>query len=98
MFSAVVVAILGSIVLGGLGGGTGEAMELLARTASAGVLAQTFRFVFIACALVLAFGMSFLIAMEERVLRGPATESPAAGAPTAPATPIPSELDPKQDK
>jgi hypothetical protein len=37
------------------------------------------------------FGMAFLIAMEERVLKGPATTSPAAGAPTAPATPIPAE-------
>jgi hypothetical protein len=42
-----------------------------------------------ACALVLAFGMAFLISMEERVLKGPAT--PAAVAPTAPATPIPAE-------
>jgi len=37
------------------------------------------------------FGMAFLIAMEERVLKGPATTSPAATAPTAPATPIPAE-------
>jgi hypothetical protein len=50
-----------------------------------------FSFVFLACALVLGFGMAFLIAMEERVLRGPSTHSPAAGAPTAPATPIPAE-------
>jgi hypothetical protein len=42
-----------------------------------------------ACALVLAFGMAFLIAMEERVLKGP-TPSPAAEA-TGPATPIPAE-------
>jgi hypothetical protein len=36
--------------------------------------------------------------MEERALRGPATQSPEAGAPTGPATPIPSDLDPKHDK
>jgi hypothetical protein len=64
-------------------------VEMLARTASADVLGYAFRFVFMACALVLAFGMAFVIAMEERVLKGPA--SPAAEAPTAPATPIPAE-------
>jgi hypothetical protein len=64
-------------------------VEMLARAASANELATAFRFVFMACALVLAFGMAFLISMEERVLKGPAT--PAASAPTAPATPIPAE-------
>ena len=52
-------------------------------------LAYAFRFVFMACALVVAFGMVFLIAMEERALKGPS--SPAAEAPTGPATPIPAE-------
>jgi hypothetical protein len=84
LFSALVVA-----VLGGLGGVTGMSVEMLARAASANELATAFRFVFMACALVLAFGMAFLISMEERVLKGPAT--PAAVAPTAPATPIPAE-------
>ena len=87
LFSSLVVAILGAIVLGGLGGETGAAMETLARTASADVLAVAFRFVFLACALVLAFGMAFLIALEERPLQGP--PSAAAEAPTAPATSIP---------
>ena len=90
LFSALVVAVLGAIVLGGLGGVTGMAVETLARAASAPELAYAFRFVFMACALVLAFGMVFLIAMEERVLKGPAP-SPAAEAPTGPATPIPAE-------
>jgi len=44
-----------------------------------------------ACALVLAFSVAFVIALEERVLKGPSAHSPAAGAPTAAATPIPSE-------
>jgi hypothetical protein len=83
--------VLGAIVLGGLGGVTGVSMEMLARTASAHALGVAFRFVFMACTLVVAFGMAFLIAMEERALKGPATHSPAAGAPTAPATPIPAE-------
>jgi MFS family permease len=87
LFSSLIVATLGAIVLGGLGGGTGTAVESLARAASAHELSIAFRFVFLACAVVLAFGMAFLIAMEERPLKGP--PSPAAEAPTAPATPIP---------
>jgi hypothetical protein len=89
LFSALVVAILGAIVLSGLGGATGEAVETLARASSVATLAHAFRFVFLACALVLGFGMAFLLAMEERPLRGPTARSPQAGAPTAPATPIP---------
>jgi EmrB/QacA subfamily drug resistance transporter len=91
LFSALVVAVLGAIVLGGLGGVTGMSVEMLARAASAHTLAVAFSYVFMACALVLGFGMAFLIAMEQRPLRGPATHSPAAGAPSGPATPIPAE-------
>ncbi len=90
LFSALVVAILGAIVLGGLGGVTGMSIEMLARAASSAELSFAFRFVFLACALVLAFGMAFLIGMEETPLRGPGP-SAAAEAPTAPATPIPAE-------
>jgi MFS family permease len=79
LFSALIVAVLGAIVLGGLGGVTGMSVEMLARSASASELSYAFRFVFLACALVLTFGMAFLIGMEERPLKGP----------TAPATPIP---------
>ena len=89
LFAALVVAVLGAIVLGGLGGVTGMSVESLAHAASANELAFAFRFVFMACALVVAFGMTFLIAMEERVLKGP--PSAAAEAPSAPATPIPAE-------
>jgi EmrB/QacA subfamily drug resistance transporter len=89
LISALVVAVLGAIVLGGLGGTPGMSMEMLARAASAHELSIAFRFVFMTCALVLAFGMAFLVSMEERVLKGPPTA--AAEAPTAPATPIPSE-------
>jgi hypothetical protein len=88
LFSALVVAVLGAIVIGGLGGVTGMSVETLARVASEHSLAVAFRFVFIACGLVLSFGMAFLIALEERPLKGPATPSPAAGAPAAPVTPI----------
>jgi EmrB/QacA subfamily drug resistance transporter len=91
LFSALVVAVLGAIVLGGLGGVAGMSVEMLARTASAPELAYAFRFVFLACALVLSFGMAFLISMEEKPLKGPPVPSPAATSPTAPATPIPAE-------
>ncbi len=87
LISALVVALLGAIVLGGLGGVSGMSLEMLARAASAHELAVAFRFVYLACALTLAFGMAFLIGMEERPLKGP--PSAAAEAPTAPATPIP---------
>jgi len=87
LFSSLVVAILGAIVLGGLGGETGAVMETLARTAPPHELAIAFRFVFLTCGLVLAFGMAFLIAMEERPLKGPPSAS--AEAPVAPGTPIP---------
>jgi EmrB/QacA subfamily drug resistance transporter len=91
LFSALVVAVLGAIVLGGLGSVAGMSVEMLARTASAPELAYAFRFVFLACALVLSFGMAFLISMEEKPLKGPPAPSPAATSPTAPATPIPAE-------
>ena len=88
LFSALVVAVLGAIVLGGLGGEAGSAaVETLARTASAEALSVAFRFVFLACAGVLTIGMAFLIALEERPLKGP--PAPGAEAPAAPATPIP---------
>jgi len=89
LFSALVVAVLGAIVLGGLGGVPGSALETLARAASSAELAHAFCFVYLACALVLAFAMAFLIAMQEHPLRGPPSAS--AEAPTAPATPIPAE-------
>ncbi len=91
LFSALVVAVLGAIVLGGLGGVAGMSVEMLARTASAPELAYAFRFVFLACALVLSFGMAFLISMEVRPLKGPSTSSQVTQTPTAPATPIPAE-------
>jgi EmrB/QacA subfamily drug resistance transporter len=89
LFSSLVVAVLGAIVLGGLGGVAGMSVEMLARAASAHELSFAFRFVYLTCALVLAFGMCFLIAMEEKPLKGPTPPSGGATAPSAPATPIP---------
>jgi hypothetical protein len=62
-------------------------VEMLARNASVNELSYAFRFVFLACALVLTFGLAFLIGMEEKPLKGP--NPPSGGAPTAAATPIP---------
>ena len=80
---------MGAIGLGWLGGTAGMSIDMLARAASAHELATAFRIVFLACGLVLAFGMSFLIAMEERPLKGPSPPSEGAIAPSAAATPIP---------
>jgi ABC-type Fe3+ transport system permease subunit len=91
LFSALIVAVLGAIVLGHLGGEAGTALETLAHAASADALAAAFRYVFMAAALVLCIGLAFLIAMEERPLKGPTPPSEGAVAPTAPATPIPDE-------
>ena len=91
LFSSLIVAVLGAIVLGHLGGASGGGVEDLARAASADVLTQAFRAVFATCALVLCIGFALLIALEERPLRGPTPPSEGAIAPTGPATPIPDE-------
>ncbi len=81
--SALIVALFGAIVLGGIGGGDGVSVEALARSASGADLASIFAFVFLAGALVLGFGLAFIIGMEQRPLRGPAAkEQPAAAVAT----------------
>jgi EmrB/QacA subfamily drug resistance transporter len=83
--SALTVALLGAIVLGGIGASGGVSVEALARTASEPALAYAFRFVFLAAMLILCFGLAFLIGMEEKPLRGPAKEAPPpTDAPSAP--------------
>jgi len=81
LFSSLIVAVLGAIVLGHLGGGKGGAVEALARAASSDVLVQAFRYVFATCALVLCAGLALLISLEERPLRGapPSPEGAVAG-------------------
>ncbi|MGN6571448.1 MAG: MDR family MFS transporter [Pseudolabrys sp.] len=91
LFSSLVVAVLGAIVLGHLGGANGGAVEALARAASADVLTEAFRHVFATCALVLCVGLALLIVLEERPLRGPTPPSEGTGAPAASGTPIPEE-------
>jgi EmrB/QacA subfamily drug resistance transporter len=84
--SALVVALLGAIVLGGIGASGGMSVESLARTASEPALAYAFRFVFLAAMLVLCFSLAFLIGMEQKPLRGPAKKE--VPPPDAPATPV----------
>jgi EmrB/QacA subfamily drug resistance transporter len=84
--SALIVALFGAIVLGGLGGGIGVSVEALARTASGADLATVFRFVFLAGALVIGFGLAFTIGMEQKPLRGPAAKEQTT--PDAPGTPV----------
>jgi Na+/melibiose symporter-like transporter len=89
LMSSVVVAVLGAIIIGGLDGAGGVAVESLAQAAAGHDLVIAFRFVFMAVVLVLAFGLCFLIAMEEKPLRGPAAAAPVGetGAPAAPTPP-----------
>jgi EmrB/QacA subfamily drug resistance transporter len=89
LFSSLVVAALGAVVLGVIGGVSFEGAGLtdIAALAPAKDIERAFSFVFLACAAVVSLGIAFLIAMEERPLKGPPSSS--AEAPTAPATPIP---------
>ena len=91
LFSSLVVAVLGAIVLGGLGGTAGMSIDMLARAASAHELAFAFRFVFLACGLVLAFGMVVSDRDGGAAAEGAASAIGGAIAPSAAATPIPAE-------
>lgn len=77
---ALIVAVFGAILLG-LSGLNGAAnFESLSQVAAqSGVdLAQVFRYIFIAAALGFALALGFLLAMEERPLRGSAVKAAEA--------------------
>jgi EmrB/QacA subfamily drug resistance transporter len=76
--SALVVAVLGAIILAGLGAAPGRGVSLTAADIERlGVdLALVFRWVFAAAAVVLALGIVCLAIMEERPLRGPTPPQP----------------------
>jgi len=88
--STLAVAVMGAILLAGLGAtpqrGTG--VELLVETAgAAGVdMAAVFRWLFVAADIFLIAALGAILLMEERPLRGPAT-SAAPVSPEAPPTP-----------
>ena len=80
--SALIVAIMGAILLAGLGatpqrGGAGVEL-LVSRAGAAGIdLAETFRWMFVAAFAFAVLALIALILLEERPLRGPATDVPA---------------------
>jgi EmrB/QacA subfamily drug resistance transporter len=70
LFSALVVAIMGALVLG-LVGGEGRAVDALASAGAGGVdLASAFRWVFVCGGIFTLLALIALISMEERPLRG----------------------------
>jgi EmrB/QacA subfamily drug resistance transporter len=85
--SAFIVAVLGAILLAGLGVAPergGHAISVMSSVSGAGVgAALVFRWVFLAAFLFLAASLAFLILMEERPLRGSVT--PPSDPPAAPA-------------
>jgi len=85
--STLAVAIMGAILLAGLGAtperGTGVA--LLIETASAAGTDMVFRFVFLAADIFLAIALAAVLLLEERPLRGPAPAAVSAEPPPAPA-------------
>lgn len=76
LVSALAVAIMGAILLAGLGttvqrgGGTAQAVNAILQTGGADI-ADVFRWVFVAGAVFLAVALVGLLLMEERPLRGP---------------------------
>src|SRR5215468_2389454 len=87
--STLAVAIMGAILLAGLGAtperGTG--VELLVETAgAAGIdMAAVFRFVFVATDVFLIAALAAVLLMEERPLRGPAPSAPPVSPQVPPA-------------
>jgi hypothetical protein len=77
--SSLAVAVMGAILLAGLGATPerGAGVELLVANASAaGVnVAEVFRWIFVASAVFCAIGLFALVLMEERVLRSAATRT-----------------------
>jgi MFS family permease len=86
LLSAVIVAGLGAIILGGINvkGGGGEVASVLQASGGSAEIALVFRWVFAACSVIMAFALLWLILMEERPLPGRA-DIPVAAAPPAPA-------------
>jgi EmrB/QacA subfamily drug resistance transporter len=84
LFAAIIVAVLGAIILGGINvKGGAQVSEMLHATDTAQI-ALTFRWVFAACAVTLISALFWLILMEERPLPGRA-DIPVAAAPPSPA-------------
>jgi EmrB/QacA subfamily drug resistance transporter len=77
--SAFIVAVMGAILLAGLGAtpGRGSASVVAISMSAAGVdVALTFRYVFLSAFVFLAMSLTFLLLMEERPLRSTTVEPP----------------------
>jgi MFS family permease len=87
LLSAIIVAVLGAIILGGINlkGGGAQIAQVLHASGGSAEAALVFRWVFAACGAVLASALFWLILMEERPLPGRADIPVAASAPPAPA-------------
>jgi EmrB/QacA subfamily drug resistance transporter len=91
LISALLVAVMGAILLAGLGAtperGNARLGPLVTATGAAGAdVANVFRWVFVAALATSLLAMVALFLMEERPLRGPARSAPPIG-PEAPPTP-----------
>ena len=87
--TAVIVAMFGTIILGGLGGGN-VSLETLSLTAQLGYdYGPLFRWVFAAGVACLVVSYGFLLLMEQKPLRGPVAAHPVDPAAPAVATPNP---------
>jgi EmrB/QacA subfamily drug resistance transporter len=80
--SALVVAVMGAIVLAGFGvtperGGRGAQLVVEAANAASADAADVFRWVFVAALGVSLLALYAILRLEERPLRGPATEQPS---------------------
>jgi EmrB/QacA subfamily drug resistance transporter len=85
--SAVIVAVMGAILLGGFGGGT-LSIETLQLTAELGYdYGPLFRWIFVAGIAFLVISYGFLLLMTEKPLRGPVAAHPVD--PEAPAVAVP---------
>jgi MFS family permease len=73
--SALLVALYGAILFGGVSGASGVTLETLSHNASP-ELALHFRYVFAVAAFCLALSFFFLLAMEERPLRATVAHEP----------------------
>jgi EmrB/QacA subfamily drug resistance transporter len=85
--STLAVAIMGAILLAGLGATPerGMGVEQLLETASAAGIDLVFRFVFLAADIFLAIALAAVLLLEERPLRGPTPATILAEPPPAPA-------------
>jgi hypothetical protein len=79
--SALLVAIMGAILLAGLGvtperGGVGVELSVANAGAAGVAVAEVFRLVFAAALVFSVMAMIALVRLEERPLHGPATQAP----------------------